>query len=89
MNMMSNHFMMFWWGLRARTIYVDELIPLRSLNNYVDSFMKDKLLFIPFVIFKKCCIPFKVDLLWLIVKKFLCWENGVLHGKQAKVVQSI
>jgi len=28
------------------------------LNIYVDHFMKDKLLFIPFMIFKKCDIPF-------------------------------
>jgi len=49
------------------------------LNDYVDRFLKNKLLFIPFKIFKKCSISFKLWILWLIVKKFLCWENGVLQ----------
>jgi len=41
--------------------------------------LKDKLLFIPFVIFEKCSIPFKLWILWLLFEKFLCWENGVLQ----------
>jgi hypothetical protein len=40
--------------------------------------MKDELLFIPFMIFKKCSIPFMLNDSDLYVK-FLCWENGVLH----------
>jgi hypothetical protein len=31
------------------------------LNIYVDQFMKDELLFIPFMIFKKCNIPFMLN----------------------------
>jgi len=45
----------------------------KVLNDYVDRFLKNKLLFIPFKMFKKCSIPFKLWILWLIVKKFLCW----------------
>ena len=42
--------------------------------------MKDKLLFIPFMIFKKCSIPFMWEKKTLIIcYKILCWENGVLH----------
>jgi len=50
--------------------------------------MKDKLLFIPFKIFKKCSIPFKLWILSLIVKKFLCWKNGVLQQTQAIYIGS-
>jgi len=46
--------------------------------------LKDKLLFIPFVIFEKCSIPFKLWILWLLFEKFLCWENGVLQVTSRK-----
>jgi hypothetical protein len=41
-----------------KTIYDVEIFPLRDLKDYVLIFLKDKLLFIPFTIFKKCDIPF-------------------------------
>jgi len=50
--------------------------------------MKNKLLFIPFKIFKKCSIPFKL------FKKFSCRENGGLQlvseqvGPSGQVVKS-
>jgi len=40
--------------------------------------MKDKLLFIPFMIFKKGDIPFTLKTL-IFIMKFLCWKNGVLQ----------
>ena len=70
---------MFWWGLRAKTNYVVELkSAAKFLNIYVDQFMKDELLFIPYMIFKKCDIPFMLNDSDLYVK-FLCWENGLLR----------
>ena len=85
---------MFWWGLRAKTNYVVELkSAAKFLNIYVDQFMKDELLFIPFMIFKKCSIPFMLNYSDLYVK-FLCWENGVLQlvseqvGPSGHVVES-
>jgi len=42
--------------------------------------MKDKLLFIPFMIFKKFSILFMWKKKTLIIRyEILCWENVVLH----------
>jgi hypothetical protein len=65
--------------LRDKTNYVVELkSATKFLNIYVDQFMKDELLFIPFMIFKKCNIPFMSNDSDLYV--FFFWENGVLQS---------
>ena len=51
------------------------------LNIFVDYFMKDKLLFIPFEIFKKCSIPFKLWILWL-----FCYEIFMLGKRGVTIV---
>jgi len=53
------------------------LIRCEVLNNHVDHFMKDKLLFIPFVIFKKCNIPFKWKTLIIYYEIFMLGKRGV------------
>jgi hypothetical protein len=48
----------------------------KILSNMLIEFLKDKYLFIPFMIFMKCDIPFTKKYSDFI-EKFLSWENWV------------
>jgi len=57
-DLVLDYYEMFDEAYVPRLFMLLNLIRCEVLNNYVDHFMKDKLLFIPSMIFKKCSIPF-------------------------------